>query len=103
MTRLPRWCVLVLIAPLPSALGAGDWPRFRGPTGQGLYADADLPLRWSATENVAWKTALPGEGRSSPIVHGGRVFVTTATDRGPPATSFAWTGERDGPSGTGKS
>jgi outer membrane protein assembly factor BamB len=82
MTRLPSWCVLVAIAPLPAALGAGDWPRFRGPTGQGLYADGDLPLRWSASDNVAWKTDLPGEGRSSPIVHGDRVFLTTATDQG---------------------
>ncbi|MFN0068013.1 MAG: PQQ-binding-like beta-propeller repeat protein [Limisphaerales bacterium] len=41
-----------------------------------------MPLRWSATENVAWKTPLPGEAWSSPIVWGDRVFVTTATDAG---------------------
>src|SRR5262249_10386153 len=82
MTRLPRWCVLVVIAPLPSALGAGDWPRFRGPTGQGLYADGDLPLRWSATENVAGTPPPPGEARPPPTAPGARVFLTTATDRG---------------------
>jgi outer membrane protein assembly factor BamB len=41
-----------------------------------------LPLRWSATENVAWKTAIPGDGWSSPIVQGDRVFVTSTTDEG---------------------
>lgn len=59
-----------------------DWPRFRGPTGQGLAPDARPPLRWSADENVAWKTPIPGEGWSSPVVLGNRVFLTAATDGG---------------------
>jgi outer membrane protein assembly factor BamB len=52
------------------------WPRFRGPNGSGLATDGTIPLQWSATENLKWKTALPGPGSSSPIVWGGRVFVT---------------------------
>ncbi|HET6884177.1 MAG TPA: PQQ-binding-like beta-propeller repeat protein [Pirellulales bacterium] len=58
-----------------SALG-DDWPGFRGPDGLALSADTGLPLKWSDTENVAWKTPLPGPGSSSPIVAGDRVFVT---------------------------
>src|SRR5262245_57174268 len=61
---------------------AEDWPCFRGPTGQGISSEKGLPTQWSATENVAWKTKIPGEGWSSPIVYGDRLFVTTATDKG---------------------
>jgi len=56
---------------------ASDWPEFRGPTGQGL-APGSLPLKWSTTENVAWKRAIPGQGWSSPVLVGGQLFLTTA-------------------------
>jgi len=39
-----------------------NWPQFRGPSGQGTSHTQDLPLSWSATENIAWKTALPAQG-----------------------------------------
>jgi len=65
-----------------ATLEAANWPQFRGPTGQGISTDKNLPLNWSATENIAWKTELPGESWSSPIVWGDRVFVTTATENG---------------------
>jgi len=65
---------------LPAA--AENWPRFRGPTGQGISGETGVPTRWSATENVAWKTPIPGQGWSSPIVWGDRVFVTAAADEG---------------------
>lgn len=61
---------------------AEEWPGFRGPTGQGISTEKGLPTKWSATDNVAWKTAIPGEAWSSPIVWGDRVFVTTVTDTG---------------------
>ena len=61
---------------------AENWPQFRGPTGQGTSTEAGLPVRWTATENVAWKTSIPGESWSSPIVWGDRVFVTSATEGG---------------------
>jgi outer membrane protein assembly factor BamB len=57
-------------------VGADDWLRFRGPGGLGLTRDMDLPLTWSADNNLVWKTALPGPGASSPIVVGNKVFVT---------------------------
>ncbi len=56
----------------------GDWTEFRGPTGQGLASSVDLPLEWSASEHVRWKTPLPGEGWSSPVVADGRVYLTAA-------------------------
>ena len=57
---------------------AEDWPQFRGPTGQGLSATRGLPVRWSETENIAWKVAIPGHGWSSPVIADGRAFLTTA-------------------------
>jgi outer membrane protein assembly factor BamB len=54
---------------------AKDWPGFRGPSGQGT-AEIELPLNWSSTENIAWKTKLPGPGASSPIVFGEHIYLT---------------------------
>jgi outer membrane protein assembly factor BamB len=61
---------------------AGNWPQFRGPTAQGHSTETGLPLKWSATESIAWTTPIPGESWSSPIVWANRVFLTTATDGG---------------------
>jgi outer membrane protein assembly factor BamB len=56
---------------------AADWSRFRGSAGAGVAADGkQVPLAWSPTANLAWKTKLPGPGASSPIIAGGKVFVT---------------------------
>lgn len=61
---------------------ATDWPQFRGPRGDSLTPDGNFPTEWSATRNVRWKTPLDGRGNGSPIVSGGRVFLTTAVDAG---------------------
>lgn len=61
---------------------AENWPRFRGPNGQGHSRETALPLHWSATSNVVWKTAIPGEGWSSPIVWDGKIFLTSVTEDG---------------------
>jgi outer membrane protein assembly factor BamB len=74
--------VLVLWSAIAAEVRAEDWPCFRGPGHQGISQEKGLPTTWSATENIRWKTALPGEGWSSPIVIGDRVYVTTATDEG---------------------
>jgi len=58
-----------------------NWPAWRG-DGSGIAEGEHLPLFWSDTENVRWRTALPGEGNSSPIVLGSRVFLTAALDDG---------------------
>lgn len=55
---------------------AADWTQFRGPGGQGVSSETGLPTTWSDSENVAWKTRLPGFGASSPIALGDRLFVT---------------------------
>lgn len=69
--------VVSLVACLASARTfAADWPQFRGPGGMGVSDDKNLPVRWSSSENIAWKVDLPGPGSSSPIVVGDRVFVT---------------------------
>jgi outer membrane protein assembly factor BamB len=60
---------------------ADDWPQFRGPGARGV-GDGRPPVRWSATENVAWKTAIPGRGWSSPVVWGDRIFLTTVVASG---------------------
>jgi outer membrane protein assembly factor BamB len=62
--------------------GARYWPRWRGPSGQGLVADGAYPDAWSSTSRVQWKVTLPGSGNSSPVVWGEQIFVTTARDRG---------------------
>ncbi len=61
---------------------AEDWPQFRGPTGQGRSDERGLPLTWSETKNVRWKTAIPGKGWSSPVIQGDRIWLTTATEEG---------------------
>jgi outer membrane protein assembly factor BamB len=60
---------------------AADWPQFRGPDGQGI-APPGLPLTWSETEHVKWRTPIHGRAWSSPIVVGNRVWVTTASPDG---------------------
>jgi outer membrane protein assembly factor BamB len=77
MLRTTALAALALILATASALAA-DWPQWRGPNRDGTSDETGVPLKWSATENVAWKTPIPGKGHSSPIVSGDRVFVTTA-------------------------
>jgi outer membrane protein assembly factor BamB len=60
------------------AVSAEDWPEFRGPTAQGHSTERGLPLEWSESRNVMWKARVPGLGWSSPVVAGGRVWVTSA-------------------------
>ena len=62
----------------------GTWPRFRGPAGLGLVAQGDWPLEWDAAtgKNILWKCPIPGKGKSSPIVSGYRVFITSADMEG---------------------
>ncbi len=59
-----------------------NWPQFRGPGSRGVTEGDTLPDRWSATENVAWKTDIPGRGWSSPVVWANRVFLTTVVNTG---------------------
>src|SRR6185369_6232363 len=72
----------VIVVTMPALLAAQNWPQFRG-TMAGVGVDhPDLPDTWSTTENVAWVTAIPGIGWSSPIVWGDHVFLTTVVNSG---------------------
>jgi hypothetical protein len=70
--------IALLLAGGTASAAAEDWPEFRGPTGQGLSAATSLPVTWDLQANVRWKVPIPGKGWSSPIVHDGRIFLTTA-------------------------
>ncbi len=59
-----------------------NWPQFRGPGARGIAERANPPDRWSTTENVAWKTDIPGRGWSSPIVWGNKLFLTSVINQG---------------------
>ncbi|MFA5192113.1 MAG: pyrrolo-quinoline quinone, partial [Verrucomicrobiia bacterium] len=74
----------LLLIPLliTATFASDDWPQFRGPAGDGHSDAKGLPLTWSETENVRWKTAIPGEGWSSPVVLGRQIWMTTALDDG---------------------
>src|SRR5215213_457183 len=55
-----------------------EWPQFRGPSGQGISEAAHVPVEWSATSNVEWKSEIPGRGWSSPVLAQGRLYITSA-------------------------
>jgi outer membrane protein assembly factor BamB len=59
-----------------SVAAASDWPVWRGPKGDGVVVDPSIPLKWSASQNVAWKVPVSGIGHSSPVICAGRVFLT---------------------------
>ncbi len=76
-------CVACAVLLARTALPADGWPRFRGPSGDGVAArESEPPLEWGENANVLWKASLPGRGRSSPVVLGGKIFLTTAVERG---------------------
>ncbi len=76
---------LVLMSAAVAARGraeAADWNQFRGPTGDGKATSSGLPVEWSESKNVVWKTAVPGKAWSSPVVWGDQVWMTNATEDG---------------------
>ena len=75
------WTVVVALwcAGIVSPALADNWPRFRGPNGQGISEAKGIPTKWS-DQDYAWKIALPGKGHSSPVIWDGKVFVTSADE-----------------------
>jgi outer membrane protein assembly factor BamB len=65
----------------PGVAAAENWPGWRGPGNAGVSAEKELPMRWSATQNVHWKVALAGAGVSAPVVWENRVFLTASDGR----------------------
>jgi outer membrane protein assembly factor BamB len=80
MYRFAFGSLLLLLLVVPG--GAENWPAWRGPLGNGVSIERNLPLTWSATQNIRWKVALPGSGNSTPIIWGKRVFLIQALDGG---------------------
>lgn len=80
--RLARLLILTIISFTGAISHANDWPQFRGPSGNATAADSNPPTTWSDTENIVWKTELPGRGASSPIVFRDRIFLTAYTGFG---------------------
>ncbi|MEX2114812.1 MAG: PQQ-binding-like beta-propeller repeat protein [Pirellulales bacterium] len=81
LARLFFACSLLLVAALPCS-AQNNWPQLRGADSMGFVPGVKLPDHWSTTENIAWKTDLPGRGWSSPIVWGDKIFVTTCVNSG---------------------
>lgn len=74
-----RWFGLVLVWLVASGAVADDWPQFRGPNGSGVSSEASLPVEWSKSKNIRWKAPLPGQGHSSPVIAGGRIYLTATS------------------------
>ncbi len=71
-----------LVSTVPVIFAADNWPQFRGPTGDGQSNAKGLPVTWSETENVKWKTPIHDKGWSSPVIWGDQIWITTATTNG---------------------
>ncbi|MFM1942552.1 MAG: hypothetical protein RI897_1534 [Verrucomicrobiota bacterium] len=79
---LARYFVAAGLFSASVGLLRAEWPEFRGPTGDGHSGETGLPLQWSESENVVWKTAIPYKGWCAPAVYDGRVWVSSATEGG---------------------
>jgi outer membrane protein assembly factor BamB len=92
--------IFAVVAVSAGALAAADaWPGFRGAQSNAV-AEGELPIHWSATENVTWKTEIPGIGWSSPVVWGDRIFLTSVIPSGSeeaPKKGLYFGGERKAP------
>ena len=82
LARALRFAAVFLLGTFVADVRSENWPGFRGPTRQGHSTERNLPLHWNATSNIAWKAEVPGQGWSSPIVWGERIFVTATTENG---------------------
>src|SRR5260221_1408642 len=76
-----------------------NWPQWRGPLGNGIAPKADPPTHWSATSQLKWQTPLPGEGTSTPIVWGDRVFIQAAINTGHPGPTAGSSAQPPPPGG----
>lgn len=72
--------MIALVLIVFSLVFVDNWPQWRGPRGQGVSEEKNLPLEWSPTKNIKWKTPIAGRGHSSPIVWGNRLFLTTSIE-----------------------
>ena len=103
-TFIRRLTLGIMLLSFSSLATAQEWPQFRGPDASGVVADNEqLPESWSRTDNVAWRTEIPGLGWSSPIVTNGLIVFTTVVSDGDvefPEGGWYGGGERDIPADT---
>jgi outer membrane protein assembly factor BamB len=78
---MQRLLAVLILFSLSAFVRADNWPAWRGPTGQGFCEEKNLPLKWSAKDNVKWKVKLADPGNSTPVIWGNKIFVTQA-DKG---------------------
>lgn len=79
-----RWLLTGLLSAClcQAAIGAeGDWPKWRGPAGDGHSTETNVPVKWDE-KAIVWKSELPGSGQSSPVIWGDRIFLTSALENG---------------------
>ena len=74
--------VSILISLFSPALCSADWPQFRGPDGQGHSDATGIPIVWSEEKNITWKSAVPGQGYSSPVIAGNQIWLTSSQEGG---------------------
>jgi outer membrane protein assembly factor BamB len=100
MFARPVLAMFMVATLFTGALAQDRWPQFRGSKSLGVAEDPALPDKWGPTENVAWKTDIPGVGWSSPVVWGDKIFLTSVVNDGqtePPKKGLYFGGERKGP------
>jgi len=78
-TSIILFCIFATLS--PGRLSA-DWPQFRGPDGQGHSDQEGVPTEWSEEKNIGWKSPVPGEGLSSPVIAGNQVWLTSSENEG---------------------
>lgn len=89
MSRRLIECALLILLTNVSLAAAEDWPQFRGPTGQGISQAKNVPTEWGPDKNIAWKTEIPGRGWSSPVLAGGKIYLTSGVLSGDAASLVA--------------
>ncbi|MSU57817.1 MAG: Pyrrolo-quinoline quinone [Pedosphaera sp.] len=95
MTSPPRILpsLTVLVCLTATCAPATDWPHWRGPQDNGVADAGTYPVKWSDTENLLWKTPLPGKGSSTPIVWRERIYLTAPANGEDAALAFDWSGK----------
>ena len=79
--RRQTYAIISLLL-LTCTVACADWPQFRGPNGNGHVSSSSLPVNWSETQNITWKTPIPHRGWSTPVILDNKVWLTTATEDG---------------------
>ncbi|MFC2167892.1 PQQ-binding-like beta-propeller repeat protein [Acidobacteriota bacterium] len=75
--------ILVFLGASGLIYAEDNWPHWRGPLHNGISGTTNLPMNWSLTENVVWKTELPSWGAATPIIWGDRIFITSPSEAEP--------------------